>query len=306
MQKILIPCTLMIVAPALAVPAAAQQAAQRPAPLDDAVRQMVEAAARSGDKAKISAVVSVAKATNPQATAEIDSIVAAIAAEQSAAHEAELRQAGYFENWKGSGQLGGALSTGNSETKSLTAGIALEREGLFWRHRLNALLDLVDSDQGADQERIVAGYQIDYQYSERAYVWARLQYERNRQGGIDRRFVESVGFGWQVIAPAPISWDLEAGPAVRQTRYPGYSENRVAGRGASRFKWDLSSRAAFTNETAFFWEKAATVTNTAALTSKLLGSLSAQLSYNLAWEQSPPVGREKLDTTTRVTLVYDF
>ena len=302
MQKFPIRCTLMIVAPLLTAPALAQQ----PAPLDAAVRQMVETAARSGDSAKISAVVAVAKATNPQATAEIDSIVDAIAAERHAAHEAELRHAGYFENWTGSGQLGGALSTGNSNTKSVTAGIALEREGLLWRHRVNALLDLVDSDQGADQERILAGYQLDYQYSERAYVWARLQYERNRQGGIDRRFVEAVGFGWQVFAPSAVSWDLEAGPAVRQTRYPGYSENRIAGRGASRFRWDLSSRAAFTNDTAFFWEKAATVTNTAALTSKLIGSLSAQISYDLAWEQSPPVGRKELDSTTRMTLVYDF
>lgn len=287
----------------LATTAVAQDA---PPALDAAVRQMVEAAARGGDQAKINAVVAVAKETNPDSRAEIDAIVRRIAAERIAAEEARILEAGVLENWSGSGQLGGALSTGNSRTKSLTAGVTLERKGLAWRHRLNALVDLVDSDGGNDQERILAGYQIDYQYSDRLYVWTRAQYERNLQAGIARRFAESAGFGWRVIMPSPVAWDLEAGPAVRQTRYLDFSENQVAGRAASRFRWDLSGRATLTNESAVYWDKAGSVTNTAALTSKLVGSLSAQLSYSLSWEESPPAGRQNLDTTSRASLVYDF
>ena len=297
---------LMIVAPALAPVLALPAAAQTAPPLADGVRQMVEAAARSGNQARIDAVVATARETNPQAKAEIDHIVATIAAERSAMEEARLREANLFDNWSGSGRLGGALSTGNSRTKSLSAGLDIERKGLMWRHRLNALLDLVDSDGGTDQERMLAGYQIDYQYSETAYFWARIEYERNQQAGIDRRFAESAGIGWRVIAPSPVTLDLEAGPAVRQTRYPGFSENRVAGRGAVRFRWDLSDRATFTNDSALFWDKAGTFTNRAALTSKLIGSLSAQLSYSIAWEQDPPNNRKNLDTTSRASLVYDF
>ena len=53
-------------------------------------------------------------------------------------------------------------------------------------------------------------------------------------------------------------------------------------------------------------DSAASISNTAALTSKLFGALSTRLSFNLAWEEEPPLGLEKLDTTTRITLVYDF
>ena len=267
---------------------------------------MVEAAARGGNQAKIDAVAAVARETNPESAAEIDGILARFAAERAAEREAKLREAGLFDNWSGLGQLGGALATGNSRTKSLSAGINLERKGLFWRHRLNALLDLVDSDGGVDQERILGGYQIDYQHSERTYVWARVEYERNQQAGINRRFAESAGIGWRAILPPPFGWDLEAGPAVRQTRYLNYSENRIAGRAASRFRWNLSDNTAFTNDTAVFWDKAGSLANTAALTSKLIGALSAQLSYNIAWEESPPAGRKSLDTISRASLVYDF
>ncbi len=276
------------------------------AELPPSVRQMVETAANSGDKAKIDAVVAIAKETNPGTEAEIDKIVADISAAKSAQREAELGQAGFFENWKGSGQLGAAISTGNSETKSFTAGLALEREGLRWRHRADALFDIVDSNGGTDQERILAGYQIDYKFSDRTYLWGRFEYERNREAGIKRRFAESAGFGWRAIVPGPVSWDLEMGPALRQTRFAAYNENSFAVRGASRFAWTLSDTTVFTNDTSVFWDSAGSFANTAALTSKMFGALSARLSFNLAWEEEPPVGLEKLDTTSRITLVYDF
>ena len=68
----------------LAMPAAAQST------LSPAVRQMVEAAASSGDKAKIDAVVAVAKETNKGSEAEIDKIVADISAAKAAEREQQF------------------------------------------------------------------------------------------------------------------------------------------------------------------------------------------------------------------------
>ena len=95
-------------------------------------------------------------------------------------------------------------------------------------------------------------------------------------------------------------------PALRQTLFITGEENSVAVRGASRFLWQLSDTSAFTNDTFLFWDDAGSVQNTTALTSKLFGALSARLSFNLAWEEQPPIGLEKLDTTSRITLVYNF
>ncbi len=274
--------------------------------LPDSVRSMVEAAAKSGDTAKIDAVVAIAKETNKGAEAEIDKIVADIAASQAAAREEALKTAGFFENWTGSGQLGAAITTGNTEQKSFTAGLDLQRDGLQWRHRANALFDIIDNDGGTDQQRILAGYQIDYKFSDRLYAFGRFEYEKNREAGIERRFAESAGIGWRAVAAERVTWDLEAGPALRQTRFVTGDDNSFAFRGASRFLWQLSDSSAFTNDTFLFWDDAGSVNNTTALTSKLFGALSARISVNLAWEQEPPLGLEKLDTTSRVTLVYDF
>ncbi len=291
---------------AAALLAAAQPALARAATLPESVRAMVEAAARSGDKAKIDAVVAIAKETNKGADAEIDRIVAEIGAARSAEREAKLATAGFFDNWTGSGQLGAAVITGNIEQKSFTAGLDLQRDGLKWRHRANALFDVIDNEGGGDQQRILAGYQVDYKFSDRFYALGRLEYEKNREAGIKRRFAQSVGLGWRVIAADRVHWDLEAGPALRQTRFVTGDDNSLAVRSASRFLWQISETAAFTNDTFLFWDDAGTINNTAALTSKLFGALSARLSVNLAWEEQPPIGLEMLDTTSRITLVYDF
>lgn len=275
-------------------------------PLPEPVRAMVEAAAQTGDKAKIDVVVAFAKQTNKGAEAEIDRIVADIAASKTAERQAQLASAAYFDNWKGRGQLGASHSSGNSEISSVTFGLNLQREGLDWRHRFDAVVDITDNRNGADQQRILTGYQIDYKFSDRLYSWGRLEYERNREAGIKRRFAESAGFGWRAIDGTPVRWDLEAGPALRQTRFDSYTENSVAGRGASRFAFKLSGTTQFTNDTAVFVDDAATINNTAALTSKMFGAVGTRISYNLGWEEEPPTGLKRLDTTTRVTLVYDF
>jgi len=67
------------------------------AALPPAVKAMVEAAARSGDKSKTDAVVAIAKETNKGSESEIDAIVAAISAEQVAAREAKLADAGMLD-----------------------------------------------------------------------------------------------------------------------------------------------------------------------------------------------------------------
>ena len=274
--------------------------------LPQPVRDMVEAAAETGDKGKIDVVVAIAKQTNKGAEAEIDAIIAAHAANRAAARQAALAEAGFLDNWKGRGQLGAALSTGNSDVRSLTVGLNLQRDGIDWRHRIDAVFDITDNRKGSDQERILGGYQLDYKISDRAYSWGRLEYERNREAGIKRRFAESAGLGWRALRGKAVRWDLEAGPALRQTRFVDYTENSVAGRGASRFAWKLSGATEFTSDTAIFFDSSATINNTAALTARMFGALATRLSYNLAWEQDPPVGLQSLDTTTRVTLVYDF
>ncbi|MCS6986509.1 MAG: DUF481 domain-containing protein [Sphingomonadaceae bacterium] len=295
----LLRASLALVA-AMAAPVGAQS-------LDPAVRAMVEAAARSGDPARIEAVVAVAKETNPRATAEIDAIVKAIADDRAARREAEIRAAGPFDLWKGRIDAGGALQTGNTDTRNLSLAVGAERDGLKWRHRAGFSADVQAVDGRTDQSRLYGTWQSDWRLDDRLYALGRFEYERNLDAGIRRRFVETVGIGWRAIRPAPFTWDLEAGPALRQTKFEdGRNENALAFRAASRFAWDVARATRLTNDTFLFVEEASSLQNTLALSPRLFGALSAGVSFTVLWEEEPAPGLASTSTITRLTLGYAF
>ncbi len=276
-------------------------------PLPQPVRAMVERAAESGDAAKIEAVVAVAKETNPESAAEIDAIVAAIAERREAARVESLKTAGFLDNWKGRLDLGGSIQTGNADTKNLALGLDLVRDGLRWRHRLEAAADMQRSNGMTDQERILAAWQSDWRLSDALYLYGRFGYERNFDAGIARRFIESAGVGWRVLRRETMSWDLEGGPALQQTRYfDGSSENGFAFRGASRFAWEFAPGTRLTNDSFLLVAEASTVNNTLAVSTTLWKALSAGVSFTVQWEEEPALGLRSTSTVTRFTLGYGF
>ncbi|WP_448582511.1 DUF481 domain-containing protein [Thermaurantiacus sp.] len=283
------------------VPVAAQ------VPLPPPVRSMVERAAESGDKAKLDAVVAIAKDTHPQASGEIDRIVAEIAARKEAERVEALKTAGLLDNWGGRIDAGGAIQTGNASTRSLALGLSLLRDGLRWRHRLEASADIQTSNGETDQERILAAWQSDWTLSEALYVYGRFGYERNFDAGIGRRFIESAGLGLRAIRREGMIWDLEAGPAFQQTRYfDGLREDSFAFRGASRFRWTLAPATRLTNDTFLLVTTASSVNNTLALSTTLWKPLSVGVSFTVQWEEEPAPGLQSTSTVTRFTLGYEF
>ena len=294
----------------LAVPALflCAGAALAETPLPEPVRQMVDRAAASGDEAKTAAVVAVAKETNPDSAAEIDAIVAKHADARKAAREAEIRDAGLLQNWKGSGELGGSFATGNSDAVTVAVGLRLAREGIAWRHSIQALADVERSEGVNTQERYLFGYQADWKFSERGYLWGRFGWERNQVAGLKSRFTEALGLGYVLVDEPGMRFAMEGGPALSQTKLiTGEYENRFGGRLGGNFRWDWTPATRFTQDAFVIFDNYnGSFQSNTALTTKLLGALSARMSFSLQHETNPPEGREKTDTITRATLVYDF
>ena len=67
-----------------------------------------------------------------------------------------------------------------------------------------------------------------------------------------------------------------------------------------------SDAKSLSSATAIFSSGTNTLTATTALDAKISGKLSARLSYAIEHENNPPEGRDKTDTLSRATLVYDF
>lgn len=276
------------------------------APLPDAVMAMLEAAA--GDAAQLKTIADIAKKTNPQSAAEIDAKVASIETAQAKAREEKLASQSFSEGWSGSGEAGGFISSGNTNTKGVAIGVKVAKETLKWKHTLRGFVDYQRQNGVTSRERYLAGYEGNYNISPDLYALLTLSYERDPFSGFNRRFSQSLGLGYKIINNDSVKLSLEAGPALRQTRFTnGVNDNAFAARGAADFLWNINDGLAFTQTGLIFYDSFNTSTQAiSALTAKLSGALSARASFQFNSESNPPLGRENTDTTSRVTIVYAF
>ncbi|MEM7688815.1 MAG: DUF481 domain-containing protein [Pseudomonadota bacterium] len=278
------------------------------------VQAMIDAALATGDEAKVRTVIELAKTTNPDDAAELDAILsafetdlAAAAAAEAAAEEAEIRSAGFFENWSGKGELGAFNSTGNAENTGITAALGLTKEGVKWRHKLSGRADYQEANGVTTREQFLAAYELNYKFSDRLFAYGLAQYERDRFQGFSARYSASGGIGYDVLTDGP-TLSVKAGPAYRRTELvDGTSTSSIAGLAALDFDWDFSEAITFTQDaSAFVQSGSSTFISDTGLQASISDALSVRLSYTLETDTDPPAGAVKTDTLSRITIIYDF
>lgn len=304
---------------------AALQASAARAALPDPVRAMIEAAIATGDKAKVAAVVEIAKATNPADVAEIDGLNGAFrtqVAEREAAEKARkeeaVRTAGLFENWHGKGQIGAFQSSGNSHDVGVSLALNLDRKGIDWQHKLTATMDYQRSNGRTSRERYLFAYEPRVRVSSDLFTFGLAQFERDTIQGFASRYSLSGGLGYNVIATPDLKLSAKAGPVFRRTELVGGdAEARLGGLAGFDFDWKISPRLTFTQNANMVAETGGTATlivdsdnTTLALNSgleaKISDRLSTRLSYALNYDSNPPPQGVSTDTMTRFTMVYGF
>jgi putative salt-induced outer membrane protein len=287
---------ICICSPALAVP-----------PPEPIVRLITEAA-RTGDPAKLDQAAALAKNAYPDSAAEIDALVVNLRQEAEAARINRLQQEDIFEGWSGEGEVGGAQTTGTSRNTTIAAGIKLNRNGIDWQHHLVGLVDYQRGNGRTTANRELASYEADYRFSPLFFANGLVQWEQDPFAGFNRRFTETLGAGYLIITNRVMGWQVSGGPAWRQTDFISHrTESDVSAHAATQFTWHIAAATSFTEDAGLYaGGRDNTYYSTTAITTSILGSLSARLSFNINIESNPPPGIENTSTISRATLVYSF
>ena len=307
----------------LAIALAAGQPAQ--AELPEPVRAMIDAAIATGDEGKVRTVADIARQTNPADGQEIDAILAIFEADlaarkqaEAAEREAKIRSASLFEAWSGKGEFGAFRATGNTSNTGVTLGLTLDRQGIAWRHRVTGRADYQRAGGVTTREQFLGRYEPNVNVSERVYVYALAQYERDRFQGFSGRYAISGGIGYHALKQDDVQLSLKAGPAYRVTEFvDGRSESRIAGLIGVDFDWSITDRLKLTQDTnavaetggsavAIIDSRNTSIDLITGLNAKINDSLSARFSYAVEYDSNPPAGAVQTDTLSRVTLIYDF
>ena len=290
----------------LAGSALAFAGAAHAAPLPDAVNAMLEAA--GGDEAQLKTVADIAKKTNPDSVAEVDAKVAAINAANAKAREEKLASQSFLEGWSGSGEFGAFFTSGNTDNTGVALGLTLKKESLHWKHQLRGFVDYQQQSGTTTAQRYFAGYEGNYNITPRLYALLTLSYESDIFAGFDYRFSESLGLGYKVVDTDKVQLGLEAGPALRQTQFTNdVYESGFAFRAAGNFGWKITPTLELTETASYFYQDInSTFNSLTSLTWKLTDAFSGRFSFLYQNQTNPPVGLRNYDTTTRLTLVYNF
>lgn len=277
-------------------------------PIPAAIKAMLDAAIASGNDGEISTIVKYARVADPASADQVLAIAEKWRGDRAKERNETIRQASFLDLWSGRAEIGGYRSTGNSDTAGVTGILDLTREGLQWRHKFRAQADYQENADVAVREHYLASYEPNYKVDDRAYIYGAAQYESDKFLGYYNRYSGSLGAGYSVLKKPRAKLDLELGPAYRYTSFTDETVQRsIAARGSVNFALKLTPGLSVTQiASAYVQRFNSTVSSTSALSAKLIGPLSAQLSYNVQYESQPPIGSVSTDTTSRASIVYTF
>lgn len=285
--------------------------------LPNEVRNVIEAAIKAGDPAAVETVAKFARQAYPGAAGEIEAVIkdfrtarAESEAKQKQAKLARIASAGPLDLWKGQIELGGARSTGSSSSLGAYAALNADRQGIRWRHRVEARAEMQRTNGVLSKERVTASWQPRYAMQDGLYLYGLSQYEHDPFLGFDNRFTLGAGAGYAVIARPLVHLDLEGGPAFRQTDYHRDSEGAatmIAARASANLTWKISPRLEFRQTGSVYFEQDnKSGSAVSALDAALFGPLKVRLSYELRYERDTMRNVDTLDTSSRATLVLGF
>ncbi len=304
---------------AMAVPAAADAPPLGPAgvesPLPPEVAAIVEAAIRSEDPAAVQTVLRFVREAHPGAGAEIDRLHHAFQTDRARkqAQEAEQRrlrlaEAGLFGGWSGQAELGASRSTGSSDSVGLYGALQLDRQGEKWQHKLVARADYQETGKVRSAERLSASWQPRKQLSEDGYFFGLAGYDRDPFLGFDHRFTAALGAGYSLLSREHLRLEVEGGPSLRKSDpVEGDGSLSLGGRASADFVWKVAPTVEFKQQASLYQDdQARTGRSVTAIDSHLLGAFRIRLSHELRYERNNQRSVDRLDTTSRATLVYDF
>ncbi|MFT4813446.1 MAG: putative salt-induced outer membrane protein [Paracoccaceae bacterium] len=205
-------------------------------------------------------------------------------------------------------ELGIIQTTGNTEDESfkVKGGVELVKDA--WDYAWS-----VDAFRSSRQNQLTAQrfYTIgsaDYQLSEVSFVEGRLAYEDDRFSGYDSQTDASINYGRSLLTNIDnMNLNITTGIGLRRSLSEQENFDEVILRLAGDYKWDVSENALFNqllsaeagDQTSIYRLESSIETN-------IVENLSLKFTFNVKHQTEVPIGREKTDTATSVTLVMNF
>ena len=206
--------------------------------------------------------------------------------------------------------LGGVATTGNTDERNLKLRIVAKRDNSSTRFAQKFHIDALNNskDKVKTAQKIYGFYELDYKLQNNSAIYGRVSYEDDRFSGFDYQADLTMGYDRQLFENKKMLLKGNLGVGVRVSQLEvGDRENEVILRVGGDYRWQLSSNSVFEQIlSAEIGSDATIMRSETSLSSDIVGNLAMKLALNVKHQSEVPVGSEKTDTETSVTLVYKF
>jgi len=210
--------------------------------------------------------------------------------------------------WSGKATLGYLATSGNTENSTLNTGFEVGYTKGKWDHLLNAKAINASENEVTTAEAYAVGWKSERNITDHDFMFGRLNWLKDRFGGYNTQFSQTVGYGRRLINTDKHKLNAEVGGGARQSELQdGTSENETVFRGGLYYKWHFSETAEFRQDlTAEGGEINTLVISVTELSARLIGDLALVASYTVKHNTDVPPLTEETDTYTALSLEYSF
>lgn len=205
--------------------------------------------------------------------------------------------------------LGYLSTSGNTDSTNANASFKLTWDrGGTWVHNWSALAISARTNGVTTAEAYAAGYKAQREIGEKAYLFASGDWRQDRFSGYDRQATEAIGYGRKLITTDKQTLSVEGGIGAKQsTLIDGTDTDEGIVRGGLDYLIHLGENSEFNQKLLLESGSDNRYTeSTSALKAKIRGNLALVASYIIKSNSDVPVGVEKTDRFTAISLEYGF
>lgn len=212
--------------------------------------------------------------------------------------------------WAGTNaSLGGVLNTGNSASQNLTTGANLQYVTGPWTYTAQGTFQRAESSaDGLTAQKLYLLGQTKYNFTEKDFGYTQVNYTDDRFSGYSYMANWQIGYGRHFMLPQKMTLDLYAGPGIRQSETDAGDKSTLPSlQVGANYAWPINTTTSFTEQ---LQSTAASndifTSSQTSLTTNLTDKLAFQFGFLITHDSKPQDGKDAINSTTTVQLVYNF
>lgn len=215
------------------------------------------------------------------------------------------------KTWSAAAELGGTMTTGNTETSTIKAKIDATHTIIDWKNNYYAELLYSEDEDGKTASRWKVGAKGNYVLDSESGIFALVEHEQDQFSDYNSITSVAAGYSRRLYHSDTSTLNADIGPGMKffDVRNAPSEKTGILHIGLS-YENKVSETSTFTqllvSDVAFEDEKSSLTRSETAITANIVGELAMKVSFIVRHDNHPGIDKKEIDTETTITLLYSF